>query len=167
MNVLALRALMRTIFNARGFFGIGIYHPKFEENIGTLWRHAYLYNASFVFIIGGRYKRQATDTSCATKHIPLYCYDSWEDFKSNLPVNAELIAIELDDNSQCLSIFKHPLNAVYLLGSEGYGLPQEVLNDCDATVELFSLKPQSMNVATTGTIVMYDRIIKLKGNNDQ
>jgi hypothetical protein len=33
----------------RGYFGIGIYHGKTEENIGTLWRSAYAYGADFVF----------------------------------------------------------------------------------------------------------------------
>ena len=154
---------MKKIYNARGFFGIGIFQPKFEENIGTLWRHAYLYNASFVFVIGGRYKFQCTDTNKATNHIPLYHYETWEDFKSNIPVNAQLIAIELDDNSECLSTFKHPLNSIYILGSEGCGLPRNIIDECNYIVEIFSLKPQSMNVATTGTLVMYDRVIKLKG----
>lgn len=30
----------------RGYFGIGIYHIKTEENIGTLWKSAYIYISS-------------------------------------------------------------------------------------------------------------------------
>lgn len=144
----------------RGFFGIGIYEPKFTENLGTLWRHAYLYNASFIFTIGSRFKKQASNTNKADRHIPLYFYNDYEHFKENKPINSAVIAIEMAPNSICLSRFSHPQRALYLLGSEGIGIPEEIYQECDSIVQLYSPKSQSMNVSTTGTIVMYDRIIK-------
>jgi tRNA(Leu) C34 or U34 (ribose-2'-O)-methylase TrmL len=151
---------MKETSNNRGFFGIGVYEPKFDENIGTLWRHAYLYNASFVFTIGARYKKQPTETSKSTRHIPLYYYETFKHFRDSIPINAELLAIELADNSQCLSTFEHPDNAVYLLGSEGFGIPVEILPECESVIQIYAPKPQSMNVSTAGTIIMYDRAIK-------
>lgn len=35
----------------KGFFGIGVYQIKRSENIGTLWRSAYILGASFIFTI--------------------------------------------------------------------------------------------------------------------
>lgn len=34
------------------YFAIGIYHPKTEMNMGTLWRSAYQLGASYIFTIG-------------------------------------------------------------------------------------------------------------------
>ena len=62
----------------KGYFGMGVYRPKCTENVGTLWRSAYLFNASFIFTIGRGYKKQPTDTIKATRNIPLFYYFDWE-----------------------------------------------------------------------------------------
>lgn len=36
----------------RGYFGIGIFHGKSSENLGTLWRSAAILGADFIFTIG-------------------------------------------------------------------------------------------------------------------
>ena len=47
----------------RGYFAIGVYHPKNHLNIGTLWRTANILKAAFIFTVGARYKRfQCSDT---------------------------------------------------------------------------------------------------------
>jgi tRNA(Leu) C34 or U34 (ribose-2'-O)-methylase TrmL len=64
-----------------GYFEIGIYQPKHDVNIGTLWRSAYQIGASGLFLIGDiKYKHQSTDTYCATRHIPLRHYPSFADY---------------------------------------------------------------------------------------
>ena len=60
-----------------GYYVIGIYHTKTECNVGTLYRSAYQLGAAFVFTIGRRYKKQASDTYNTTLHIPLYHYESF------------------------------------------------------------------------------------------
>jgi tRNA(Leu) C34 or U34 (ribose-2'-O)-methylase TrmL len=50
--------------------------------------------------------------------------------------------------------------ATYLLGAEDHGLPVDVIDRCHSLVVLDSIQPQSMNVATAGSIVIYDRHIK-------
>lgn len=44
--------------NKHEYFGIGIYHVKNEENIGTLWRSANISGADFIFTIDRRYNGQ-------------------------------------------------------------------------------------------------------------
>jgi tRNA(Leu) C34 or U34 (ribose-2'-O)-methylase TrmL len=144
----------------RGFFGIGVYEPKWESNIGTLWRHARLYGADFIFTIGKRYTKQPTDTSNTPRHIPLYTYSDIADFVTHLPAKSEVILVEQADNSTKLPDFQHPERAVYLLGAEDHGLPQEMLK-VNPVVEIPVVEPQSMNVSVAGTLVMYDRYIKL------
>lgn len=142
----------------RGFFGIGIERTKTELNIGTLWRSASIMGASFIFTIGKRYKKQASDTMKSWKHIPLYNYDTFEDFYKSLPYDTQLVGIELDERSIPSNEFIHPERVVYLLGAEDHGLTNEALNKCHKLVQLPG--DYCMNVAVAGSIIMYDRILK-------
>lgn len=143
----------------RGFYGIGIYHPKTEENIGTLWRHAYLYGAAFIFTIGRRYHKQSSDTCKAFRHIPLYHYNDYDSFHEAIPHAARVVCVELTDQAKRLPETHHPEQAVYLLGAEDHGIPAEVLvgKQC---IQIPCPHPASMNVAVAGTLVMYDRYVK-------
>ena len=143
----------------RGYFGIGVYHPKTTENIGTLWRSAHNFGADFIFTIGKRYKKQACDTTKAERHIPLYEYDTFEDFKNNLPKGCRIVCIEQSEKSRELSISTHPETAVYLLGAEDYGIPEKYM---EGNQRVFINTPMCINVAVAGSIVMYDRQVKTK-----
>jgi tRNA G18 (ribose-2'-O)-methylase SpoU len=139
----------------RGYFGIGIQNPKTEENIGTLWRSAFIMGASFIFTIGRRYKKQASDTPKSWKHIPLYHYESFEDFFKSMPTDCKLVGIELTDQSTPISEFKHPERCIYLLGAEDNGLTNEAITRCH---ELIILPGEyCLNVSVAGSIVMFDR----------
>ena len=144
--------------NNRGFFGIGIYHGKTAENIGTLWRSANIMGADFIFTIGKRYTYQSTDTMKTPRHIPLYHYTDWQDMFNHLPYSCPVVAVELDENSTPLERFVHPERCVYLLGAEDHGIPKDILNRCRNIVQLRG--DACMNVSVAGSIVMYDRLIK-------
>ncbi len=141
----------------RGYFGIGIYHPKTTENIGTLWRSAHNFGADFIFTIGKRYKRQASDTTKAERHIPLYEYNTFEEFKKNLPKGCRIVCIEQSDQSRDLKDSVHPETCAYLLGAEDYGIPEKYM---EGTQRVFIDTPMCINVAVAGSIVMYDRRCK-------
>ncbi len=57
-----------------------------------------------------------------------------------------------------LAEYDHPDRAVYLLGNEISGLPPQILEQCQSLLKLPG--EYSLNVAVTGSIVMYDRIAK-------
>lgn len=142
----------------RGYYGIGIYHGKNVENLGTLWRTAFNLGADFIFTIGRRYQKQCSDTVKAFKHIPLYNYDSYEDFYKHTPYDCPIVGVELDENAHDLKNYVHPERCIYLLGAEDHGIPPEVLKKCRDVVMIDS--QFCMNVAVTGAIVMYDRMAK-------
>ena len=142
----------------RGYFGIGIFHAKNEENIGTLWRSAAILGADFIFTIGKRYKRQCSDTMQVPRHIPLYHYSDYDDFFMHVPYGCPVIAVELADNAIPLKDFKHPERCIYLLGAEDHGIPDNILQRCRDTVQLYG--DYCYNVATAGSIIMYDRHVK-------
>ncbi len=144
--------------NGESFFGIGIYQPKTEHNIGTLWRSAYTLGAAFIFIIDGKYKPQTSDTSKSWSKIPFYRYASFEQFYATLPYSTQLVGIEMSANSQSICTFAHPSRAAYLLGAEDNGLPDLVLEKCHHLIQLPG--EVSLNVAVSGSIVIYDRIQK-------
>jgi tRNA(Leu) C34 or U34 (ribose-2'-O)-methylase TrmL len=143
----------------RGFFGIGVYHPKTEENVGTLWRHAYLYGADFIYTIGRRYRKQSSDTPKTYRHLPLYHYESYEDFLEHLPFGSRLVCVELNEQAQLLPNASHPQQAVYLLGAEDHGIPDSILAG-HQVLQIPCLRGESMNVSVSGTLVMYDRFLK-------
>ena len=141
----------------RGYYGIGIYHPKDTDNMGTLWRSAHNFGADFIFTIGARYKRQVSDTTKAFKHVPLFHYTSMADLKEHLPAGAELTFVEQTNGASNLSDFKHPESAVYVLGAEDYGVPEEEMRGFR---KVFIDTPMCLNVAVAGSIVLYDRAVK-------
>jgi len=146
----------------RGYFGIGIENGKTVANLGTLWRSAYIFGASFVFTIGQRYKKQCSDTPCTPRHIPLYHYDTLDRFYSDgLPYDCRLVGVEMDDRATPIAQYKHPQRAIYLLGSEDGGLRIKTVERCHELVVLPG--DHSMNVAVAGSIVMFDRVNKANG----
>jgi tRNA G18 (ribose-2'-O)-methylase SpoU len=149
----------------RGFCGIGIYLPKYDINIGGLWRSAFAFNADFIFTIGEKYEHEAQDTCRAPRHLPLFTFRDADDFFAHRPEGASVVGIELTPDAVCLHDFVHPTRAVYVLGRENSGLPQEVLSRCDAVVQIPTPRVPCLNVVTAGSIVLYDRFVKLKSRS--
>jgi len=141
-----------------GYFGIGCIGMKTSENYGTLFRTAQIMNADFIFLIGARFKRQASDTMKSWRHLPLFEYKDFADFNEHRPYDCKLIGIELHKNSIPLIEYEHPKQACYLLGAEDFGLTKEAINACQDLIILPG--ERSMNVSVAGSIVLYDRVSK-------
>ncbi|PCE66188.1 RNA methyltransferase [Sediminicola luteus] len=137
------------------FFGIGIQNGKTPENLGALWRSAQNLGASFIFTIGNRYAKQASDTHHAVKAMPYFHYDTFDDFYAHLPKGARLVGVEMAEKAVALESFEHPRRCVYLLGAEDHGLSKKAQEKSHHLVQFKSEK--SLNVAIAGSIVMYDR----------
>jgi tRNA G18 (ribose-2'-O)-methylase SpoU len=147
------------VIGIRGYFGIGIESTKNELNIGTLYRSAFILGASFIFVIGNRYKKQASDTVKAWRNIPFYQYETFGDFYRSMPYDCRLIGVELDERARKIKDYVHPQRAVYLLGAEDNGISKEALAKCHEIVQLPG--DYCMNVSVAGSIVMYDRQNKM------
>jgi len=144
------------------YFEIGIYNPKTAQNVGTLWRTAYQLGAVGVFTIGKRYKKQSSDPFQIPRHIPLRNFTDFDEFLKNRPDGSILVGVE--QNGTLLSAFDHPAQAVYLLGAEDDGLPDFVIEKCNAIVSLEAMTRSSYNVAVAGSIVMYNRVFGNRAN---
>lgn len=141
----------------RGYCGIGVWHPKVGANIGTLIRSAHAFDVDFVFTIGRRYGKQASARS-QDRHIPVLNFPTVDAWRSAMPSNARLIAVEITDDAVDLPSFSHPERAVYLLGAEDHGLSPTMLRGCQ--VVRIPGASRCLNVATAGSIVLYDRMVR-------
>lgn len=152
-------ARLKQRYGAEGFYGIGVMHSEDEANFGTLWRTAFIFGASFIFTIGRRYRKQSSDVTRAWSKIPLFHYETFSEFRGNLPYSTQLVGVELTEGATALSDFVHPARCVYLLGCESVGLSADTLSACHSVVSLPG--EFSLNVAVSGSIVAYDRQSKI------
>ncbi len=142
------------------YFGIGIYQPKTAENIGSLWRTAHIFNASFIFIIEEKYKKQSSDVLKVWSKIPLFQYKTLDAFLDSIPYSCKLVGVEMDAKAQAIKSYQHPPRAIYILGSEDNGLPHQLKQRCHDLVQLPG--DHSLNVAVAGSITIFDRVNKLE-----
>lgn len=144
----------------RGYFGIGVEGISKAMNVGSLFRTAHAFNASFVFTVDANYERTdggKSDTSDAPGHIPFY---SFPDIASMvLPHDCSLVGVELTDQSIELPSFRHPPQAAYVMGPERGELSPEMTANCEFVVKIPT--QFCVNVGVAGAIVMYDRITSL------
>lgn len=127
-------------------------------NYGSMFRTAQVFGADFIFLIGNRFKPQATDTMKSFRHIPTFVYSNFDDFNAHRPFDCKLIGIELTSTATPIRDFKHPKQACYLLGAEDNGLTKEAISKCQEIVILPG--ERSLNVAVAGSIVLFDRLNK-------
>jgi tRNA G18 (ribose-2'-O)-methylase SpoU len=142
--------------NTRGYFGIGAESISKAVNVGNLLRSAHAFGASFVFTIGAdeRALEMRSDTSRAETHLPIYHWPSVDAMR--LPKGCSLVGVEILGDAVDLPSFPHPIRAAYVLGPERGQLTEELLAQCQHLVRIPTAF--SLNVATAGAVVMYDRI---------
>lgn len=140
----------------RGYFGIGAEGIHKPMNLGALMRAAHAFGASFLFTVGAeaRLGRAGSDTSRAIDQVPAYAWDGIDDMV--LPRDCQLVGIEITDDAVDLPSFRHPARAAYVLGPERGALSEAMVARCAHVVRIPTAF--SINVATAGAIVMYDRI---------
>ena len=143
----------------RGYFGIGVEGVSKAMNAGNLYRSANAFGASFVFTVAAMYDDSASsDTSDAPGQVPFYRFDDVQSLR--LPEGCALVGIEIHDDAVELPSFRHPRRAAYVLGMERLGLSDEMIACCDHLIRIPTRF--SLNLASAGAVVMYDRLISLQ-----
>lgn len=140
----------------RGYFGIGVERISKPANAGALFRTAHAFGAAFVFTVAAdfspRYDR--SDTSRSQDHVPRFDYPDLESM--HLPLGCILVGVELDEDAVDLPVFPHPRSAAYVLGPELGSLSDGMRERCTHLVRIPTRF--SLNLATAGAIVLYDRM---------
>ena len=144
----------------KGYFGIGVEGVSKAMNVGTLFRTAHAFGASFVFTVNAQYRQREVgfaDTSDTPGAVPAYHFASVEEFR--LPQGCRLVGVEIAADAVELPSFRHPRQAAYLLGAEREGLSAAAQALCEFVVRIPTRF--SVNLGVAGAIVMYDRLISL------
>jgi tRNA G18 (ribose-2'-O)-methylase SpoU len=144
----------------KGYFGIGVEGVTKAMNVGTLFRTAHAFDASFVFTLRAQYNARegaSSDTSDTPRSVPTYHFADLDALR--LPLGCRLVGIEIAPDAIELPSFRHPRQAAYVLGSEREGLSPELQAMCSYIIRI----PMrfSINLGIAGALVMYDRLISL------
>lgn len=142
----------------RGYFGIGVEGISKPMNVGNLLRSAHSFGASFFFTVNPTVDVKGmrdSDTSDAFGHLPFYNFEKPAELI--LPLKTSLVAVEFLPDAIDLPSFRHPQQAVYVLGPEMGNVSDEMLARCDYKLKI----PMKfcINVGVAGALVMYDRLI--------
>lgn len=143
---------------SRGYFAIGVERPKNEDNIGTLLRSAVCFDAAFMFTVGRRFPRQASDTLRSWRHTPIMEYDNVADWHAHIPYDCVPVGVEISDRARPLETFVHPERAIYILGPEDGSLSREAQLACAHVVQIETR--YCLNLAVAGSVLLYDRHAK-------
>ena len=144
----------------RGYFAIGVEGISKAMNVGSLFRTAHAFGASFVFTVAANYERGEggrSDTSDTPGHIPFYSFPDVDSLV--LPDDCTLVGVELTDGAAELPSFRHPARAAYVMGPERGSLSPELTQKCEFAVKIPTRF--CVNVGIAGALVMYDRVISL------
>jgi tRNA G18 (ribose-2'-O)-methylase SpoU len=142
----------------RGYFGIGVEGISKPMNLGSLFRTAHAFGASFVFTIAAAYDRGEgglADTSDTPGNLPFHEFENIAALR--LPRDCALVGIELVDDAVEMPSFRHPRAAAYVLGAERGSMSPELLALCEHVVKIPT--KFSINLALAGAITMYDRLV--------
>ena len=141
--------------SARGYASIGLHQPKTPANVGSVLRAAGCYGACLVAASGTRYRRAATDTQAAYRHIPFVQCD---DLHTIVPFDCVPVAVDLIDGAISLVDYQHPARAFYIFGPADGTLGRAITDWCRDVV--YVPTEYCMNLAATVNVVLYDRAAK-------
>jgi len=131
-------------------------------NIGSLFRVVDAFGIARLIFCGDAIPigRRMTKTSRATeKYVNFSVETSAEKVISELKDTHCIIALEITENSQCLSEFqlKTPKPIVLVIGNENFGISESILQKCDAIVHIDMYgQNSSMNVVQATSIALYE-----------
>jgi tRNA (cytidine/uridine-2'-O-)-methyltransferase len=142
-----------------------LYQPEIAQNTGTLLRLAACMNVGFDIIepcgftfTDRKLKRSGMDYM---GHVDLKRHASWDHFLSDKP-RGRLIAIDGKGETTHLE-FQFEPSDLLLLGQEGNGLPDTVVQTCDYRVRIpMAVGLRSLNVAIAGAMVLNEALRQTK-----
>ena len=143
--------------------GVILLNPKYEHNVGAALRACSAWGVYNLLWTG---KRVVFDPE-TTKRIPReermkgYKDVAWVpncDKPLNLFGDIVPVAIELKQNSESITTFEHPPNAVYLFGPEDGSIPQVYSRLCHRFVHIPT--HHCLNLSAAVNVVLYDRRMK-------
>ena len=135
-------------------------HLMTPDNLGAMIRLADNIGATEVCFLGkeeehrlGKVRRAAASSR---DNIRWY-FSEESDLRKIVPAGKQIVAIETADNATCIYDTQLPENVVFVVGSESYGLSEELLSQCDQVVYIPVPGPtRSLNVSHAAAVALFE-----------
>jgi len=142
---------------------IVLINPKFPHNVGTIQRACSCFGVEQLWWTGDRVRLDPgkgerlprEERMRGYKDVQLVNFDRPLD---QFPKGTVPVAIEVRPNSERLTDFEHPEEAVYVFGPEDGTLPKHILSLCHRFIVIPTR--HCLNLAAAANIVLYDRMVK-------
>jgi tRNA G18 (ribose-2'-O)-methylase SpoU len=134
---------------------IAIENVERDFNMGSIVRSANAFGVRHVHVIGRRQwnKRGAMMTD---KYLHVHYHDSIVAFRKSVK-GKPIIAVDNIDGAEPVNTAELPQSMVYVFGSEGPGLSNELIAASDAVVAIRQNgSTRSLNVGAAAAIAMYE-----------
>ena len=146
-------------------FAVLMEHLNGDFNIGTVIRNANVFGAQEVFYTGK--KKWDKRGACGANHYLVINYIKDFDDIYLLKNKYSLVALEQVSSSEKLNTFTWPNNPLIIIGEEGCGISDELLELSDFKVEIPQFGSiRSLNAGTASGIAMYDFTAKYNLKNE-
>jgi len=145
--------------------GLILIDPKYLHNIAAAIRAASCFDVTRLVWTGSRIDLSPLERLPREERMKGYKDVAWTHDKLDKPFrffrsNVTPVCVELLENSEPLTTFEHPENAVYVFGPEDGGVPQVIRRLCHRFVHIQS--NHCLNLAAAVNVVLHDRKVKLQ-----
>ena len=145
--------------------GLILVNTKYIHNVAAAIRAASCFDVTRLVWTGARVDLSLLDRLPREERMKGYKDVVWTHDKRSRPFDhfgprVTPVCVELLENSEPLTTFEHPENAVYVFGPEDGGVPQVLRRFCHRFVHIQS--SHCLNLAAAVNVVLHDRKAKLQ-----
>lgn len=156
----------RLIMGKNGAYGktpsVLLINPKYTRNVGAVLRACSCFGAEQLWFTGDRILLEIEKGKRLPREERMKGYLDVELIQNDYPFdqfkNVTPVAIEVRENSEPLTVFEHPENALYVFGPEDGSINQVTMKQCHRIVSIPT--KHCTNLAAAVYIVLYDRYLK-------
>jgi len=142
-----------------------LFSVDYQANLGMIFRLADALNVTKLYLTGGMRELGGNIFNKVSRHKEAFV--PWERAEDITPVLLNLkkdgytiVGVEITDESIRFDEYKWPDKVALVLGNEGHGIPNKILDLCDAAVYVPMLgEGGSLNVAVAASIVTYQVLL--------
>lgn len=140
---------------------IALYNLQNPHNLGAVIRSCLGFNIKGIYLIGNccdLYHPEAIRSSMGyVFKMPTERFNSFDYFLQYIRTN-KVHLLAMANNNRAIDIFnyKEKKNNCFLIGNEGQGLPEQVLNNCSTIIKIpLNKEVESLNASVAASIVAF------------
>lgn len=140
---------------------IALYNLQNPHNLGAVIRSCLGFNIKGVFLIGNCCDLLHPETIRASMgyvfKMPFEKFNSFDYFLQYIKTNKiNLLAMANNDRAIDIYSYKQKKNNCFMIGNEGQGLPEQVLNKCSTIIKIpLNKDVESLNASVAASIVAF------------